>query len=408
MSVEQSKRSLGSSENGNEGAASAASSSSSRGPYKRKGGIPEWKRQELIDQARALKKKGLTNKQLQEHFGVKKDTIRRWLDPEYDERAKASQRARKESYQGTCVICGTPTSGSYGPNNVQTLCYEHKMQNRPPKPHLWPKERIIKAMQDWETIFGEPPSMVDWNSTQARKMGDFDRADYFDQNKDLWPWFSQVFRAFGSWNAGIEAAGFTPRPQYGTSETNSANRKRKAIPRKQINSSRERYWTRERIIQRMRDYYKQYGVPPTSSEWLQPCEIVNGYRIWPTTGSVQKEFGSWSNGMKVAGFKPRTKYTSKRDRKEEKRKRELKEKRDKVWTKEEIFEIINTWAAEHRIPPTRTEWTTIPDRPSARRATEIAGVRDWNNLIEAAGHLPRPKGVTAKSIRNLLPLPFGK
>lgn len=352
-------------------------------------------RDQLIEEARVLFGRGWTTRELVDHFHVHPNTIRRWVNPEYDQLVAATARARKEKYQGECIICGTPTSGSYGTNR-QTLCKKHKLKVKPKKDGIWPRERLIKAMQDWETIFGEPPSIVDWNSTQARKLGDEVRAKYFDDNKDQWPWFSQVVREFGTWNAGIKAAGFTPRPRHGTSESNSVNRKRKSVSLK--TGEREKYWTRERILQRIQDYFQMYGVPPKSTEWLQPCEIVDGHRIWPTTGSVQKEFGSWNKGIREAGFTP---YLIK---KAEKRK---KKRSDRVWTKEDIIKIIDDWVAVHRIPPTKTEWVTIPNRPGVTTTINMFG-GTWGSVIEAAGYRSRPTGVTAENVKKMLPLPFGR
>jgi hypothetical protein len=56
--------------------------------------------------------------------------------------------------------------------------------------------------------------MPDWNPWQARdRLGDEARARRFESGH--WPWYTSVVIRFGSWNAGIRAAGFTPRANHG-------------------------------------------------------------------------------------------------------------------------------------------------------------------------------------------------
>ncbi len=62
------------------------------------------------------------------------------------------------------------------------------------RPVHWTRERIIAAIQEWAERFGHPPASGDWR---------FGVAPY-------WPATSTVQNRFGSWNAAISAAGFTP------------------------------------------------------------------------------------------------------------------------------------------------------------------------------------------------------
>jgi Homing endonuclease associated repeat len=75
----------------------------------------------------------------------------------------------------------------------------------------WTRERIIEAVHDYAAVFGSPPSAEDWNVSMARKNGRHDKADWFYLFGD-WPHYGSVTARFGSFNAAIEAAGFTPRP----------------------------------------------------------------------------------------------------------------------------------------------------------------------------------------------------
>ncbi len=76
-------------------------------------------------------------------------------------------------------------------------------------PKVWPRDRIIAAIQQWVVEHGEPPTQSQWGgSTAGRRDPVFVR----QQKAGVIPWFSTVAKEFGSWANGIEAAGF-PRPE---------------------------------------------------------------------------------------------------------------------------------------------------------------------------------------------------
>ena len=68
----------------------------------------------------------------------------------------------------------------------------------------------MERIQAWGEVYGGPPSARDWNPAQAviRGRPDISARFYAD---GCWPHVNSARRAFGSWNAAIEAAGFTPR-----------------------------------------------------------------------------------------------------------------------------------------------------------------------------------------------------
>lgn len=88
---------------------------------------------------------------------------------------------------GICGFCDTqvtePEPGAKEPEPDP----DHRKYGR-----RWTPEYIIDAMQIWEQRHGQPPSQSDWCG----------------RNKGLWPSPATVRRAFGTWAAGIEAAGF--------------------------------------------------------------------------------------------------------------------------------------------------------------------------------------------------------
>lgn len=73
---------------------------------------------------------------------------------------------------------------------------------------------MVEKIQAWAAIHGEPPRVGDWNPYLARKRDDEPRAQRWEAGD--WPWFSNVIYLFGSWNAGLCAAGFAPRPADGS------------------------------------------------------------------------------------------------------------------------------------------------------------------------------------------------
>lgn len=57
------------------------------------------------------------------------------------------------------------------------------------------REFIIGKILQWSVDHGEPPKVNDWRHVRGTE----------------WPSYLTVIRAFGSWDAGIEAAGYQPR-----------------------------------------------------------------------------------------------------------------------------------------------------------------------------------------------------
>lgn len=68
-------------------------------------------------------------------------------------------------------------------------------------------------MREWARLYGRQPSSRDWSPAQARRGGRPDVVAIFEAGD--WPHSSSVSHLFGSWNAAIVAAGFTPRRSGG-------------------------------------------------------------------------------------------------------------------------------------------------------------------------------------------------
>lgn len=159
---------------------------------------------ESIARARALRAEGLTFREIGERLGVSLRTAHDWLD----DPDGAKLRARKDSYAGTCVDCGSPTSGGEGRRTgPRCLPCAAKRNAR------WSREAIITAINEWaDESGGIPPIATDWNPAHPRATAE--QARKFRAADGRWPWIGSVQHYFGSWANAIEAAGFE-RPRTG-------------------------------------------------------------------------------------------------------------------------------------------------------------------------------------------------
>lgn len=168
-----------------------------------------------------LRGAGLSYHRIGKLIGVTATTARRWVDPDAAERDRALARANKLRYRGTCMDCGAATSYSGKRGRVASLrcvaCHKEleRSESYRESLQLWTRARIVLAIREWAAIYGEPPAIPDWGPSSARSRGDEARAARFEAAHGKWPWFTIVVRRFGTWNAAIEAAGFSGRCNSG-------------------------------------------------------------------------------------------------------------------------------------------------------------------------------------------------
>jgi hypothetical protein len=128
-----------------------------------------------------------------------------------------SQRCRKQTlYTGTCETCGDRTgwNGTITPSRECAPCASRRAGAARKR---WTRDVLVAKLREWEATYGEPPGQVDWNPHHARHiLHDEARAARFEAGE--WPSKEAVVREFGSWNAGMAAAGFTPRVGRGGPE----------------------------------------------------------------------------------------------------------------------------------------------------------------------------------------------
>lgn len=139
-------------------------------------------RAEKVARAQALRADGLLLREIAARMGVAITTVHAWLaDPD-----RSLEIARKLSYGGECDTCGGPTDGSNGAAKAPTRCRDCR---------TWTPDAIIAALQGWgDDHGGIPPRAVDTHLGQA--------------GHGRLPWDDIVKRYFGSWNAGLLAAGY--------------------------------------------------------------------------------------------------------------------------------------------------------------------------------------------------------
>lgn len=88
----------------------------------------------------------------------------------------------------------------------------------------WTAPIVMERIAQWAETHGQPPSAAQWNPARARIMADkatakartwLDGIAAFEEGD--WPSQDTVERLFGSWNGGLEAAGYAKRPRGRTS-----------------------------------------------------------------------------------------------------------------------------------------------------------------------------------------------
>lgn len=94
---------------------------------------------------------------------------------------------------------------------------------------------------------------------------------------------------------------------------------KRCSPCSHVRQHAERFWTRERIVERIREWAQRFGAPPAAPDWepalawlkLAPEEAERrvarfersgGRSRWPNVLTVQNECGSWAAAIEAAGF----------------------------------------------------------------------------------------------------------
>lgn len=143
-----------------------------------------------VERAAHLRAAGRTCREIAAEMGVATQTASAYATDPDGSRA----RARKESYAGRCLDCGVTLNGSAGRGpRTPKRCVPCNSRLAGEKS----RRRILGSLREWaDEHDGAPPSITDWKKASRRR----------------WPAPSTVAAAFGTWNAGVRAAGLDCHP----------------------------------------------------------------------------------------------------------------------------------------------------------------------------------------------------
>jgi hypothetical protein len=163
---------------------------------------------------------------------------------------------------------------------------------------------ILDAIRLWTDVHGEPPTMLDWDPSRARRLGQMWRAERFEDG--VWPKAKLVCGRFKHFSAAVERAGLTPRRAPGRLAANLAGP--------------------DAILTALVEWTRRYGDVPAMADWdphrarrLGQYWRIARYRQgdWPSARSVAHHFGSFTEAVIAAGLLPRDRSRHHDDRREE-------------------------------------------------------------------------------------------
>jgi len=189
----------------------------------------------------------------------------------------------------------TPVGHSPAADALDAMLQAHRSDaNRLPAPAVsrFTREEIVAAIRRWNDLHGEPPKVVDWDPTWARRRGELWRAARYEAG--TWPTAAIVRRQFGNMSKALFAAGLRPRrgPTRGRTHTMTDGEILAAIVR----------WT------------ELFDEPPAIADWSPARARSAGqeWRIeryyagnWPSANTVVRRFGSFTAAITRAGMEPR-------------------------------------------------------------------------------------------------------
>ncbi len=258
---------------------------------------PEGSLPERVEAARRMHAAGESNRAIAEALGVRPDTVGRYL--------KAHP----------CRNCAGPVVGD------AKLC--HVCATRRGNPPRWSKEEVVGAVRKWVRLEGRAPTTLDWRPVR------FGGAERWEADFPAWPPASVGHLMFGGWNRLLEAAGVgVNHPSWKPEEILAALRAYAEHfgkpPAKQelewpptgYPSSRTvrrhfgsftaglraagleprgaKRWSKDQIIEAMREFERETDFWPRATDWTVACED------WPAAGTVYNRFGGWQAALKAA------------------------------------------------------------------------------------------------------------
>lgn len=183
-------------------------------------------RAERAARALELRQAGLLQRQIAGEMQISVNYVSDLLvDPTGDK-----ARARKDRYRLPCPQCGRPMDGSGGHANSPKLC-TNCMHARQYDERRWNRDAIVQALRAFRDTFGRTPTPVDANPSpsQLKRFSQERRAEIERSAGFGLPSRDTVAREFGSWSAGIKAAGLPPAPLGTRSHRKPHNTRQRAV-----------------------------------------------------------------------------------------------------------------------------------------------------------------------------------
>jgi hypothetical protein len=257
---------------------------------------PEGTLAERIEAARRMHAAGESGRSIADALGVRPATASRYL--------KAHP----------CRNCAGPVVGD------AKLC--HICATRKGNPPRWSRDEMTAAVRKWARLEGKAPTLSDWRPVR------FGGSERWEAEFPDWPPASVGGLMFGGWNRLLEAAGvdvnhpswepegilaalrayvdeFGKPPAKQELEWPPSGYPSSRTVRRHFGSftaglraaglkSREKRWSTEAIIEAMREFERETDRWPRYPDWAVACED------WPSAATVYLRFGGWQVALDIA------------------------------------------------------------------------------------------------------------
>jgi hypothetical protein len=133
-------------------------------------------------------------------------------------------------------------------------------------------------------------------------------------------------------------------------------------------------FTAEEIVGNVREWTEHYGTPPATNDWEPSRAPAAGQDSrarrfddgdWPSVGMVRRQFGTFNEAIRAAGFEPRG--------------GPARQKRH-LTTPDQILAAIVEWTRRYGVPPSQTDW----DSARARRTGQTWRIARTSTVIGRA------------------------
>lgn len=255
---------------------------------------------ERVADVKRLAAEGHSTTLIAELVGVSTTTVRRYV------------RA------ANCGSCGAPVTAS-----VSGYCAPcvFRATHLP----LYTRQEILQRLGEWEQQTGGAPRSIDW------AIGASGPANRYERDFPYWPPASSAVAIFGSWRAGLAAAG--------------------------LRAHTREPWTRQDILAAVQEVARELGRPPTSA-------VASSDPRLPTAQVATRYFETWNATLRAARLKPNRVHPDERD-------------------DASIIAALQAFAAEHGRAPTGDEFNATQGAPAKNTVTRHFG--SWNAALDAAG-----------------------